>query len=317
MLTNLKVLVTGGAGFIGSNLADKLLEWKNNVTIYDNFDEYYANKENNIQHLTKNKFFKLVNADVLDYETLLTAIKGADLVFHLAAQPGVRVSMEHPTKTTTVNVLGTLNVLRAAKEAGVKKVVFASTSSVYGEAKYLPIDEEHPTVPMSVYGASKVAAEKMCQVFNDQLGLPVVMLRYFTVYGPRQRPDMAFHKWIKAYFDNEPIRIYGTGNQGRDFTFISDIVKGTLRAAEVEDIDGEVFNLGGGSKISVNDVVQLLLNELGQNAPKVVYESTKLGDVPDTHANIQKAKKMLDFKPTIRVKDGLKMYVDWYRKHCL
>lgn len=315
MLTNYDVLVTGGAGFIGSNLVDKLLELGNRVTSYDNFDKYYLDKEKNAQHLAKNKHFKSVNADVLDYETLMQSIKGVEFVFHLAAQPGVRFSMEHPTKTTRVNVLGTLNVLKAAKEAGVKMVVFASTSSVYGEAKVLPIDEEHPTEPISIYGASKLAAEKYCQVFNDQLGLPVVMLRYHTVYGPRQRPDMAFHKWIKSYFEHKPIIIYGDGTQSRDFTFINDIVQGTIRAAEVEDIEGEIFNLGGGSKVTVNDAVQLLLKELDQETAQVVYESAKLGDVSDTHASIEKARKMLDFNPTTRLQDGLKRYVEWYSKY--
>jgi len=296
---------------------DKLLELGNRVTSYDNFDKYYLDKEKNIRHLAKNKHFKSVNADVLDYETLLQSIKGADLIFHLAAQPGVRFSMEHPTKTTRVNVLGTLNVLKAAKEAGVKRVIFASTSSVYGEAKVLPINEEHPTKPISVYGASKLAAEKYCQVFNDQLGLPVVMLRYHTVYGPRQRPDMAFHKWIKSYFEHKPIAIYGDGTQSRDFTFVNDIVQGTIRAAEVGDVDGEIFNLGGGSNVTVNDAVQLLLKELDQDAAQVVYESAKLGDVSDTHANIEKARKMLDFNPTTRLQDGLKCYIEWYSKYCV
>jgi len=317
MLTNYAVLVTGGAGFIGSHLVEKLLELGNKVTSYDNLDKYYLNKEKNTQHLAKNKLFKAVNADVLDDETLLNTMKGADLVFHLAAQPGVRFSMEHPTKTTRVNVLGTLSVLKAAKEAGVKRVIFASTSSVYGEAKFLPINEEHPTEPISVYGASKLAAEKYCQIFNDQLGLPVVMLRYHTVYGPRQRPDMAFHKWTKSYFEHKPIIIYGDGTQGRDFTFITDIVQGTLRAAEVENIDGEIFNLGGGSKVTVNEAVELLLKELDHDTAQVIHESAKLGDVLYTHADIEKARKMLNFNPTTKLEDGLKLYVEWYRKYCL
>jgi UDP-glucose 4-epimerase len=318
MLTNRSVLVTGGAGFIGSHLVEKLLELENRATSYDNLDSYYLGKEKNLHQLANNKLFKAVNADILDYGTLLRSMKRADLVFHLAAQPGVRFSMEHPTKTTRINILGTLNVLKAAKEAGVRRVIFASSSSVYGEAKFLPINEEHPTEPISVYGASKLAAEKYCQIFNDQLGLPVVMLRYHTVYGPRQRPDMAFHKWTKCYFEHKPIVIYGDGKQSRDFTFITDIIEGTLRAAEVEKIDGEIFNISGGSRVTVNEVVQKLLKELDtNNTAQVVYESAQLGDVPETHANIEKAKKMLGFKPTTRIEDGLKLYVEWYRNYCL
>lgn len=318
MLDNSSILVTGGAGFIGSHLVEKLLELENKVTSYDNLDKYYLGKQKTVSQLAKNKLFKAVNADILDYETLLQSMKDSDLVFHLAAQPGVRFSMEHPTKTTRVNVLGTLNVLKAAKAVGVKRLVFASTSSVYGKAKFLPISEEHPTEPISVYGASKVAAEKYCKVFNDQLDLPVVILRYHTVYGPRQRPDMAFHKWTRCYFDQKPIIIYGDGEQTRDFTFVTDIIQGTLKAAEVEEIEGEVFNLGGGSRITVNNVLQQLLKEVdADNTAKVLYESAKLGDVPDTHANIKKAKKTLGFKPTTRIEDGLKRYVEWYRNHCL
>jgi UDP-glucose 4-epimerase len=318
MLTNCDAIVTGGAGFIGSTLVDRLLEFGNRVTSYDNFDTYYLDKETNIHHLVKNKLFKSVNADILDYETLKQSIKGVELIFHLAAQPGVRFSMEHPTKTTRVNVLGTLNVLKAAKEARVKRVIFASTSSVYGEAKVLPTDEKHPTKPISIYGASKLAAENYCQVFNDQLGLPVVMLRYHTVYGPRQRPDMAFHKWIKSYFEHKPITIYGDGTQSRDFTFVNDIVQGTIRAAEVENIEGEIFNLGGGNNVTVNDAVQLLLKELDtDDTVQIVYESAKLGDVSDTYASIEKARKMLDFNPNTRLQDGLKRYVEWYSKYCV
>jgi UDP-glucose 4-epimerase len=318
VLVNCKVLVTGGAGFIGSHLVDKLLEQGNEVTCYDNLDEYYTGKEANIEHLAENKQFRAVNADILDYNKLAHSMKDVEFVFHLAAQPGVRFSMEHPTKTTMVNVLGTLNVLKASKEAKIKRMVFASTSSVYGEAKFLPINEEHPTAPISVYGASKLAAEKYCKVYNDQLGLPLVMLRYHTVYGPRQRPDMAFHKWTKSYFDGKPIVIYGDGNQTRDFTFVTDIVQCTLNAAEAENVDGEVFNVGGGSNVTVNEVVQTLLKEVDTDgSAKVVYESAKLGDVSDTHAEITKARKMLNFNPTTNVKEGISRYVEWYRKNCL
>ena len=290
---------------------------KNKVISYDNFDKYYLHKERNIQHLTNSKLFTLIKADILDYEALRIATKGVDIIFHLAAQPGVRFSMDNPTKTTNVNTIGTLNVLKAAKETGIQKVIFASSSSVYGQPKYMPVDEKHPTEPISIYGASKLAAEKYCQIFNDQLDLPVTILRYHTVYGPRQRPDMAIHKWTKAIFENKPTTIYGDGKQTRDFTFISDIIDGTIMAAEAEDVGDQIFNLGGGSKVSVNDVVKLLIETSEVDNVQIVYEPPKLGDVSDTHADIAKARKIIGFDPKMQLKDGLKCFVEWYRKYKL
>jgi len=316
-LEDSKILVTGGAGFIGSHLVDILLSMNNHVIVYDNLDEYYSGKIQNILHNLKKPYFTLVKADILDFEKLLRSMTDLDVVFHLAAQPGVRFSMENPEKTTKVDVFGTLNVLKAAKEVGIKKVVFASSSSVYGQPKYMPVNEKHPTEPISIYGASKLAAEKYCQIFNDQLDLPVMILRYHTVYGPRQRPDMAIHKWTKAIFENKPITIYGDGTQSRDFTFISDIIDGTMRAAEVDDIGDEIFNLGGGSKVSVNDVVKLLIETSEVENVQIVYEPPKLGDVSDTHADIAKARKIIGFDPKVQLKDGLKCFVEWYRKYKL
>jgi len=310
-------MVTGGAGFIGSHLVEKLVGMRNTVIVYDNFDRYYLGKEKNIQYLIDNDFFRLIKADILNYEILLKSMKGVDVVFHLAAQPGVRFSMVNPIRTSQVNIIGTLNVLKAARKMGVKRVIFASSSSVYGQPKYLPINEGHPTEPISIYGASKLAAEKYCQIFNDQLNLPVVILRYHTVYGPRQRPDMAIYKWTQAIFEGKPVTIYGDGTQTRDFTFITDIISGTIKAAEVEGIDGETFNLGGGSRVSVNNVVKLLIQISGVEDVQVNYEPPKLGDVSDTHADINKARKILGFNPRVPLKEGLKCFIEWYKKYKL
>ena len=312
-LQNSNILVTGGAGFIGSNLVDVLLSKNNTVVLYDNFSDFYTGKEENIKHNLKKSNFRVQKSDIMDYEKIRKTMQNVDIVFHLAAQPGVRFSMENPNKTSDVNILGTLNVLKAAKEAEVEKVIFASTSSVYGEPKYLPIDENHVTKPISIYGASKLAAEKYCQVFNDQLGLQVIILRYHTVYGPRQRPDMAFHKWTKALSENKPIIIYGDGKQSRDFTFVSDIINGTIKAAETDDIGGEIFNLGGGSNVTVNYAVDLLTKEFGAENDQIIYETSKLGDVSDTYANIKKAQELIGFNPTTKLKDGLKLFINWYR----
>lgn len=311
-LNKLKILITGGAGFIGSHLAEKLIEIGSRVIVYDNLDKYYLNKEKNLQSLMHSDFFTLIKADVLDYETLQNATRTVDIIFHLSAKPGVRFSMENPIKTSNTNIVGTLNVLKAAKKADVDKVIFASSSSVYGQPKYLPADENHPTEPISIYGASKLAAEKYCQIFNDQLNLPVTILRYHTVYGPRQRPDMAIHKWTKAIFENKPITIYGDGTQSRDFTFISDIIDGTVRAAEVKNVGGEIFNLGGGARATVNDVVKLLIETSKADNVQVVYAPRKLGDVSHTHADITKARKTLGFNPKVQLKEGLKRFIEWY-----
>jgi UDP-glucose 4-epimerase len=309
-----KFLITGGAGFIGSHLADKLLNMGNDVIVYDNLDEYYSDKEKNIEHNLSRKNFHFINGDILDYETLIKSMKGINIVFHLAAQPGVRFSMTNPDKTLKVNVLGTLNVLRASKETGVRRLVFASSSSVYGQIKYMPVDEKHPTKPTSIYGISKLTSENLCQLFNDQLGLKVVVLRYHTVYGPRQRPDMAIHKWVKQIFHNERITIYGDGNQTRDFTYIDDVVDATIKAAYVENIDGEIFNIGGGSNKSVNQVVRLLTKLTGMNV-EIIYEPEQVGDVSHTYADVSKAKKILGYEPKTKLEEGLKKFIDWYKTY--
>ena len=309
----LKVLVTGGAGFIGSNLVDVLLDRDNNVIVYDNFNSCYSGKEENIRPHLKNESFTLVKANILDYEMLKSAMKNIDIVFHLAAQPGVRYSTYNPAKTNQVNTTGTLNVLKAAEEVDVKRLIFASSSSVYGQPRYMPLDEKHPTDPISVYGVSKLAAERYCRIFNDYLGLPVVILRYHTVYGPRQRPNMAFHKWARQIFEGKTITIYGEGTQTRDFTHIDDAIDGTIKAAEAEGIEGEVFNIGGGSNISVNDAVYLLIKLIGIN-PGIAYEPKKLGDVQDTHADISKAKEILGYSPKVGVKEGLKRFIKWFKE---
>ncbi len=311
MLKNAKVLITGGAGFIGSHLADRLLSLKNNVIVYDNLDEYYSSKEENVRHNVRKQNFKFVTEDITKYEALSKCMKGVDTVFHLAAQPGVGFSMDNPEKTLTVNIFGTLYVLKAAKEAGVKRVVLASSSSVYGSPRYTPVDEEHPTEPLSVYGASKLVAEKLGKVYNDQQGLEVIILRYHTVYGPRQRPDMAIHRWTKQILEGKPVTVYGDGSQTRDFTYVDDVIAGTIRASEVEGIGGEVFNIGGGGNVSVRNTIDLLAEAIGADA-NVTYEPPRAGDVSATHANINKARALLDFKPKVALDAGLARFVEWY-----
>jgi len=310
-LSGIRIMVTGGAGFIGSHLVDRLIEMGNNVVVYDNFDEYYTGKEENIRDHLGNPNFTLIKGDILDYNALCKSMNKVDIVFHLAAQAGVRYSLENPLKTNTVNTSGTLNVLSAAKKNRVKKVVFASSSSVYGALQYMPVDEKHPTNPISIYGASKLVAEKYCQIYNNFLDLPTIILRYHTVYGPRQRPDMAICKWTKLLLSNKLPIIYGDGKQTRDFTYVEDIIDGTLKAAEIEDAEGEVFNLGGGSKTSINDTVKLLLKLTDKEDIDPIYKKPKMGDVHDTLADISKARKILGYYPKVNLYNGMIQFIRW------
>jgi UDP-glucose 4-epimerase len=283
--------------------------------VYDNFDSYYSGKEANIHHNTGNSKFTVVEGDILDYGTLSTSMKGVDVVFHLAAQPGIRFSMENPLRTIEVNILGTLNVLRAMEKYKVKKAICASSSSVYGNPKYMPVDELHPTNPISPYSASKLIVETLCRTFYEELNLPIVILRYFTVYGPRQRPDMALSKWTSAMFEGKTVTVYGNGNQTRDFTYIDDVIRGTIMSAEAEGVEGEIFNIGSGSRVSINEVVKMLVEITGVTGARIENESQKVGDVMDTHSDMTKAKLLLGFNSTTDIRDGLQRFVKWYAKN--
>lgn len=311
-LEKLRIMVTGGAGFIGSHLVDKLIKRNNCVVVYDSFNEYYFGKENNIQDHFGKSNFNLIRADILDGATLCKAMKDLDIVFHLAAQPGVGFSMKNPLKTHMVNTTGTLNVLNVARKMRTKKIVFASSSSVYGIPQYTPLNEKHPTHPVSVYGISKLTAEKYCKIFNDLLDVPTVSLRYHTVYGPRQRPDMAIYKWTKLVCEDKSPVIYGDGKQSRDFTYISDIVDATLSAAELDEVEGEVFNVGSGTKTTISRVVNLLLKLTGKEYLEPAYEMSRMGDVPVTHADISKAKMLLGYTPKVTLKKGIERFLKWY-----
>jgi len=312
-LRNLRVLVTGGAGFIGSHLVDILLKRGNRVIVYDNFDPFYAGKKQNIEHHFGDSNFTLLDADILDYTALSSAMRNVDVVFHEAAQPGIRYSIQNPKEVDEVNVTGTLNVLKAALKNQVKKVICASSSSVYGYPKYLPFDEKHPTNPNSPYAESKLGSERTCLGFQEAYGLDVVALRYFSVYGPRQRPDQVIRIFVSNALDGRPITIYGDGKQTRDFTYIDDVVRGTIRTAE-EKIDETLINIGSGKRITINKLFKTIIKLLGKEEMKPTYRKNYAGDFPHTLADITLARRILQYRPTVELERGICNFIDWHQK---
>ncbi len=309
-----KVVITGGAGFIGSHIAEEVAK-EYEVVIIDNLDDYYSPdlKRRNLEILLANPNVRFVEGDITDTDLLRRVIDSdVEFVYHEAAQAGVRISVENPFKPNNVNVLGTLNVLKASLDAGVKRVINASSSSVYGKVKYLPFDEAHPTMPVSPYGVSKLAAEHYCRVFYEVYGLPTVSLRYFTVYGPRMRPDLAISIFTGKMLANEPITVYGDGEQTRDFTYIDDIVRVNRRLLETSTADGYAMNVGGGHRITVNDLIAHL-REITGSASEVVYSDKQKGDAEHTLADTSLAGKLVRYRPEVSIREGLGRFVEWYR----
>ena len=280
----------------------------------DNFDSYYdvAMKRMNVAPFLGRKNFHLVQGDVRDKDLLEKTIRenSVEYVIHEAAQPGVRVSVANPLKTTDVNITGTLSVLLASLDSSVKKIINASSSSVYGEVKYLPFDEEHPKQPISPYGASKLATEQYCDVFSELYGLAVASLRYFTVYGPRMRPDLAISIFTERALNNEILEIYGDGKRTRGLTYIDDAVGATLAA--IKKGKG-AYNIGEGSRISVKELAKKIIELTGSNS-ELRYSSPIKGDAEHTQADIKKAKKELNWRPMVSLDEGLKAFVEWKRK---
>jgi UDP-glucose 4-epimerase len=306
---SIRVLVTGGAGFIGSHICEHALHEGHDVVCVDNFDPYYdpLAKERNIGTCIKNGHFTLHRSDIRDRTVLASLLEDIDIVFHEAAQPGVRISVENPFKTHEVNSTGTLNLLKAALDSDVKKIINASSSSVYGNVHYLPFDEDHPLEPVSPYGVSKVAAEGYCQVFSRLYGLKTISLRYFTVYGPRMRPDLAINIFMRQAFANNPLPVYGDGTKTRDFTHVEDIVRANFLAIE----RGEgACNIGGGHQITIRELAEKIIEITGSSSI-ITYSDPVKGDAEHTHANYEKAEHELGWTPEVRLEDGLMRYAEW------
>ena len=313
-----KLLVTGFSGFIGSHLTERLLKEGFEVIGIDDFNDYYDPKikERNITEIKKNQKFTLIKGDIRN-KNLIDEIFDKykfDTVVHLAARAGVRPSLQLPLLYEEVNVLGTLNLLEAARKNNCKKFVFGSSSSVYGECKNIPFKETEPDLkPISPYGVSKLTGEKYCNAYNHLYKLPVICLRFFTVYGPRQRPDLAIYKFTKLIDEGKPIPIFGDGQYKRDFTYITEIVDGVMSSINYNKTSFEIFNLGESHTTSVTDLVKLIENALGKKA-KIDHEPDQPGDVPLTYADVSKAEKLLGYKPKTAPEEGIKKFVEWYRE---
>lgn len=306
-----KIIVTGGAGFIGSHIGERCAKEGHEVVLIDNLDDYYSLqlKKENIECVLKSGKASFVHGDITDLGLLRKVIdKDVDFVYHEAAQAGVRISVENPFKPNEVNVRGTLNVLQASLEADVDRLINASSSSVYGRVEYLPFDEKHPTQPVSPYGVSKLAAEHYCRVFYDVYSLPTVSLRYFTVYGPRMRPDLAISIFTRKMFKNETITIFGDGTQTRDFTYIDDIVQANKKLLDICKADGKVMNIGSGNRISVNDLAMNLKEIIGGSS-ELIYAELQKGDAQHTLADVSLAKELLGYESCINIHEGLRKFI--------
>jgi nucleoside-diphosphate-sugar epimerase len=308
-------VVTGVAGFIGSHLAEALLNRGEDVIGIDEFNDYYEPKfkRHNVALLQKHSNFRLIEGSIqsLDWRSLLT---NAETIYHLAAQAGVRASWGQAfLEYTDRNINATQIVLEAAKEAkSLKRLVFSSSSSIYGDAETLPTPETICPQPVSPYAITKLASEQLCWLYYKNFQVPVTALRYFSVYGPRQRPDMGFHKFFKAILTKEPICILGDGKQTRDFTFVGDVVAANLAAATVPEAVGEAFNIGGGSRVSLSEVLGKI-EAIAQLPMQKNYQAMATGDARHTAADVSKARKILGYNPQVTLVEGLTQEWEWIR----
>jgi UDP-glucose 4-epimerase len=305
----LRALVTGGAGFIGSHLVDRLIKDGYEVVVLDNF---FSGEIKNIKHHPDSRRFHLVRGDVRNPGDVREAVKNVDAVFHLAAVVSVPLSIENPSLVNDVNVRGTLNLLEASLKADVKRFVYASSCAVYGEADTLPINERHPTSPISPYAASKLAAEYYCKVFYENYGLDTTCLRYFNVYGPRQAKNSysgVITQFIDRLRQRKPPIIYGDGGQTRDFVHVKDVVEANMLVLGCQHCAGEVINVGTGKPTTINQLAKVLMEMFGETSAKPEYAPPRVGDIRNSYADISKAERILGYKPKVTLEKGLRLLI--------
>ena len=307
-----KYVVTGGAGFIGSNIAEALVRLGREVVVFDNFS---TGKRGNLAHIEDG--LTIVEGSVTSLDDCRKAVEGADYVFHEAALASVPRSVAEPLASNETNITGTLNMLIAARDAGVRRLVYAGSSSAYGNNPQMPKVEDMATAPLSPYAISKLAGEMYCQVFHDLYGLETVVLRYFNVFGPRQDPASEYAavipRFITRALRGESFTIYGDGGQSRDFTYVDNVVRANLLACEAPSAAaGQVINAACGDSISLNELAGLIMEITGNAAP-IQYEEARAGDVRHSHADISRAKSLLDYEPAVSFREGLEKVIAWYK----
>jgi UDP-glucuronate 4-epimerase len=320
---NKRVVLTGGAGFIGSHLAEELLRRGAQLTIVDNLDDFYSQpwKRANLEDIRRAGNFDFVGQDICDIEGMREAIAAArpDALIHLAARAGVRPSIEQPRVYERVNISGTINLLEICRELGIQQFVFGSSSSVYGASSRSPFSEDQVELrPISPYAATKLAGEMLCYTYAHLHRLQIVCLRFFTVYGPRQRPDLAIHKFLALLEAGKPIPVFGDGSSGRDYTYVDDIVAGVIAAVDYRPPTNggapfEVFNLGNSHPVKLTELVSKLEQLTGREVV-LDRQPSQPGDVPLTWADIGKASRLLGYRPATLLEDGLRTFIAWYRR---
>lgn len=313
------ILVTGGAGFIGSHLVDHLLgEGGWHVIVIDDFNDFYSpdiKRANVAGHLT-NPNYRLIEADIRDAEAMASIFAATrfDVIAHLAARAGVRPSLAEPRLYAETNINGTLNLLELAKEHGIKQFVFGSSSSVYGINTKIPFAEDDRIhQPISPYAATKAAGELLCHTYSHLYDIRIVCLRFFTVYGARQRPDLAIHKFSKLITEGKPIQVFGDGSSRRDYTYIDDIIQGVRAAIDYDGSMYEIFNLGESQTVTLAELIELIERNLDMHAI-IDRQPWQPGDVPATYADISKARELLGYNPMTKIQDGIPKFVEWFRK---